>query len=177
MSEEIAAADSLLHTNADLRSEIARLHEQLDDVMRAGDMEHNRNVGYLERTQQAEAMVARLQKERDDLAAHFDVARARGDKYLGKIGHARLLLKHIAEGGLIEAIHTLLAELARLQTALAWYADVSNYDDAFAPGTLDPQDGTWHIDCGSRARAALKGSWELGDRDRGSDSQPPTPIS
>lgn len=49
----------------------------------------------------------------------------------------------------------LRSEIARLQAALAWYADVGNYDDGFAPGVFDP-DFTWHVDCGSRARAALK---------------------
>lgn len=55
-------------------------------------------------------------------------------------------------------VGTLLNEVARLRAALAWYADVGNYDERFAPGVLDPQQGTWHVDCGSRARAALSGA-------------------
>jgi hypothetical protein len=55
----------------------------------------------------------------------------------------------------------LLATLDRLRTALSWYGDHSNYDAFDSPGTLDPQEGTWHVDGGERARAALEG------RDRG----------
>lgn len=68
------------------------------------------------------------------------------------------MIPHDAQSAdsLVQQLADLRAMVARLQTALAWYADVSNYDDQFAPGVVDPQDGTWHIDCGARARAALK---------------------
>lgn len=47
------------------------------------------------------------------------------------------------------------AARVRWESTLAWYADVGNYDAWFAPGVLDPQAGTWHVDGGERARAAL----------------------
>jgi len=47
-----------------------------------------------------------------------------------------------------------LAKLEAARTALAWYADVGNYDEVFAPGVVEAN-GTWHVDGGNRARAAL----------------------
>jgi len=48
------------------------------------------------------------------------------------------------------------AARVRWERALAWYADPHNYDAFDAPGVLDPQQGTWHMDGGDRARAALE---------------------
>jgi hypothetical protein len=49
-----------------------------------------------------------------------------------------------------------LADALALRAALAWYADIGNYNETEAPGTLDPQAGSWHVDGGRRARAALE---------------------
>lgn len=91
-------------------------------------------------------------------AAQVEAARA----YLTTLRHvghsdaqlrARQELEHSIDSN---AGETLLARLERQRITLEWYADVTNYDHAGAPGTLDLQVGEWHIDGGERARATMR---------------------
>jgi hypothetical protein len=139
VSEEAQAADSLLIENAELR-------QRLDDVMRAGDLEHARMAAIVEA---CEAFAAFVESYGPDTALALDSPTFYGIfRVYGKNARA-------AVGAVRRQADALLAELAAARAALAWYADVGNYDERFAPGVLDPQQGTWHVDCGSRARAAL----------------------